>query len=103
MRNVIRLLFVHLHLLSLVAATRQRQLPTRKGIKWLREERSALVRLDIPELPLWNTEEQIGEDPLSRQPHTCSQWHSHPAPRKRLRPSTSLRVSDLGDINPIRK
>ena len=62
MRNVIRLLFLPLHLLSLVAATRQRQVPTREGIKWLQEERSALVRLEIPELPLWNTEEQIGED-----------------------------------------
>jgi hypothetical protein len=64
MRSVTRLLFLHLHLhlLHLVAATRQRQVPTRDGFKWLQEERSVLVRLHVPELPLWNTEEQIGEN-----------------------------------------
>ncbi|KAF4613411.1 hypothetical protein G7Y89_g15476 [Cudoniella acicularis] len=33
-----------------------------RGIKWLDEGRSVLIRLDIPGLPLWNQEEHIGED-----------------------------------------
>lgn len=63
MRHVTRLLLLlNLHLLSLAAATAQRELPTRLRLNWLENERSVLVRLDVPLLPLWNQEDQIGED-----------------------------------------
>lgn len=62
MRIVIRsLLPIFLHLHSLVQATRHRELPTRSSLRWLEKERSVLVRLEIPDLPLWNEDEQIGE------------------------------------------
>ncbi|KAE9370755.1 hypothetical protein N431DRAFT_427114 [Stipitochalara longipes BDJ] len=56
------LLLLNLHLISVATATPQREQPTRRGTKWLEKERSVLVRLDIPDLPLWNVEDQIGED-----------------------------------------
>ncbi|PMD46595.1 hypothetical protein L207DRAFT_217024 [Hyaloscypha variabilis F] len=56
------LLLLNLHFFSLVAAISQREQPQRPGIKWLEEERSVLVRLETPDLPLWNVENQIGED-----------------------------------------
>jgi hypothetical protein len=63
MRSVIRLLLLLcLHLLSLIEATRQRELPTRSGLRWLEKDQSVLVRLGVPLLPLWNQEDQIGED-----------------------------------------
>ena len=66
MRRVTRLLLLlNRHLLSLIAATAatgQPELPTRSGLNWLEEQRSVLVRLDVPLLPLWNQEDQIGED-----------------------------------------
>ena len=63
MRSATRfLLLLNLHILSLVAAIAQREQSPLSGIKWLEEERSVVVRLDIPDLPLWNVEDQIGED-----------------------------------------
>lgn len=60
MVSITRLFLLNLHLLShLVEASRQ---PTSKGTKWLQEGRSVLVRLDTPDLPLWNANEQIGEE-----------------------------------------
>jgi hypothetical protein len=60
MRSAIRsVLPLNLHLLlSLVGAT---QLPTQRGLRWL-NERTVFVRVDIPNLPLWNADEQIGEN-----------------------------------------
>jgi len=63
MRSATRFLSLsNLHLFSLVTATTQREQPPLPGIKWLEVERSVLARLDIPDLPLWNVEDQIGED-----------------------------------------
>ncbi|TVY16988.1 hypothetical protein LARI1_G006676 [Lachnellula arida] len=52
------LLLASLHVLSVAAQNN----PTTQGVKWLEKGRSVLVRLSTPDLPLWNKEEQIGED-----------------------------------------
>jgi hypothetical protein len=58
---VIHLLFLALRILSAEGA-RQRAPTTRQGVKWLEHDRSVLVGLDTPDLPLWNPEERIGEN-----------------------------------------
>ncbi|RDL36230.1 uncharacterized protein BP5553_06842 [Venustampulla echinocandica] len=55
---VTRFLLLALHVLS-AAGYRQ---STARGVSWLERGSSVLVRLDVPDLPLWNPTEQIGED-----------------------------------------
>ncbi|KAL5331860.1 hypothetical protein ACEPPN_001399 [Leptodophora sp. 'Broadleaf-Isolate-01'] len=38
---------------------------TRRGVRWLEHGRSVLVRLDTPDLPLWNANKQFDEDEAS--------------------------------------
>ncbi|TVY52371.1 hypothetical protein LCER1_G006523 [Lachnellula cervina] len=52
------LLLASLSVLSFAAQNN----PTTRGVKWLEKGRSVLVRVSTPDLPLWNKEEQIGED-----------------------------------------
>jgi hypothetical protein len=60
MAGITRLLLLFsFHLLSHAEAYRQR---TSRGVKWLEKERSVLVRLQTPDLSLWNQDEQIGEN-----------------------------------------
>lgn len=59
MLSITRLLLLSFHLLPHAEAYRQR---TSRGVKWLEKERSLLLRLETPDLPVWNQDEQIGEN-----------------------------------------
>lgn len=50
-----------LSLLPHASAYRHHEPETRQGVRWLQEETSVLVRLNTPDLPLWNPELRIGE------------------------------------------
>lgn len=67
MAVVFRSLLLALHLLSTAAALRlespnSRVWSTKRGVKWLEPGRSVLILLETPDLPLWNQEDQIGEN-----------------------------------------
>ncbi|CAL3967948.1 unnamed protein product [Diplocarpon coronariae] len=55
-------LLLPLSLLSAVEGYRQRAGDTRRGIRWLDEGRSVIVRLETPDLPPWNTATQTAEN-----------------------------------------
>ncbi|CZR64064.1 uncharacterized protein PAC_13961 [Phialocephala subalpina] len=62
MVTVTRFLLFTTTLLSPASAYRRHGKPTTQGIKWLEPERSVLVRLETPDLPLWNPQTRVGED-----------------------------------------
>ena len=60
MLSITRLLLLSFPLLSYAEAYLHQR--TSRGVKWLEKDRSLLLRLETPNLSLWNQDEQIGEN-----------------------------------------
>lgn len=110
-RLLLRMNLLLLHtifsVLSLVDG--QRASDARRGVRWLQEGISVLIRLETPSLPLWDAQERLGKQDTERnypqlhsaRPDLTAQWHTNSAPWQHVVSCHIHSATDIYRYRPI--